>query len=75
MSGHNRHRHKHNKKVGGKSFVILPIIFCLGIFLVLFAALAPTAGPFVSAAGMVFSDSEKDYSTEYKNIFVLSIQF
>ena len=70
MSGHNRHRHKHNKKVGRKSFVILPIIFCLGIFLVLFAALAPTAGPFVSAAGMVFSDYENDYSTEYKNIFV-----
>ena len=69
MSGQNRHRHKHNK-LGGKGFVILPIIFCLGTFLVMFAALAPVAGPFVSATGMVFSDSEKDYSTGYKNIFV-----
>ena len=68
MSGQNRHRH--NKKVGGKSFVILPIIFCLGIFLVIYAALVPSVRPFVAAAGMVFSDSEKDYSTEYKNIFV-----
>ena len=70
MSGQRRHRHKKNKKVGGKSFVILPIIFCLGIFLVMYAAINPTVGPFISAAGMVFSDYENDYSTEYKNIFV-----
>lgn len=67
MPGTKRHRHN---KVGGKSFIILPIIFFLGIYLILFFALSPTLGPLVSAAGMVFSDSEKDYSTEYNNIFV-----
>lgn len=67
MSGHKRHRHN---KVGGKSFIILPIIFFVGIYLVLFLALAPAFGPLVSSAGMMFSDTEKDYSTEYKNIFV-----
>ena len=65
-----RKRHRHNMKVGGKSFVILPIIFCIGIFAVLYAALAPTMAPIVSIAGVMFSDKEADYSTEYKNIFV-----
>ena len=72
MSGQNRHRH--NKKVGGKSFVILPIIFFIGIFTVLYVALAPTFGPLVSAVETMFSDEEKDYSTSYKNIFVPVIE-
>ena len=70
MSGHNGHRHKHNKKLGGKSFLILPIIFCFGILLIMYAAVSLTLGPIRSAAGIVFSDAEKDYSTEYKNIYV-----
>jgi sortase A len=68
MSEHkNRHRHK---KSDGKSFIILPIIFLVGTYLVLYLALAPTLSTWVSAAGMFFSDTDKDYSTEYKNIFV-----
>ena len=63
----NRHRHK---KFDGKSFIILPIVFLLGIYTVLYIALAPTLSPFISAADMFFSDYEKDYSTEYANIFV-----
>ncbi len=68
MSDHkSRRRHK---KFDGKSFIILPIIFLVGTYLVLYLALAPTFATFVSAGGMFFSDNEKDYSTEYENIFV-----
>lgn len=65
----NKNRHRH-KKTDGKSFIILPIVFFAGIYLVMYAALSPSLGTIFSAAGMMFSDSEKDYSTEYKNIFV-----
>ncbi|MCQ2514295.1 MAG: class D sortase [Ruminococcus sp.] len=68
MSG-NRNRRKH-KNFNGKSFIILPIIFLVGTYLVLYVALAPSLGSVASAAGLFFSDTEKDYSTEYKNIFV-----
>lgn len=64
-----KRRHRHNK-IGGKSFIILPIIFFIGTYLVTYCALAPSMSTFVSAAGMFFSDTEKDYSTDYKNIFV-----
>ena len=68
MSGHKGHRH--NKKLGGKSFLILPIIFCLGILLITYSTLALTPDSLKSAAGTVFSDAEKDYSSLYENIFV-----
>ena len=64
------HKHRHNKKVGGKSFVILPILFFVGIFTVMYIAIAPAFGSLISAAGVMFSDGERDYSIEYKNIFV-----
>ena len=63
-------KNRHNKKAGGKSFVILPIIFFVGIFTVMYIAIAPSFGSLISAAGLMFSDGERDYSTEYKNIFV-----
>lgn len=72
MSGQNRHRQ--NKKVGGKSFVILPIIFFIGSFTVLYISLSPIFSPLVSAMDFIFSDSEKDYSTQYRNIFVPVIE-
>ena len=62
-----RHRHK---KIYGKSFLILPIIFCLITYLVLYLAFVPSFSPVISAVGMFFSGNEKDYSTEYDNIFV-----
>lgn len=62
-----RHRHKSSN---GKSFIILPIIFFVGTYLVIYLALAPAFGSFVSAAGMFFSDNDKDFSTEYENIYV-----
>ena len=69
MSDNHNHRHRH-KKSFGKSFIILPIIFFMATYLVLYLALAPTFSTLVSAAGLFFSDTEKDFSTEYKNIFV-----
>ena len=56
------HKHRHNK--------ILPILFFVGIFTVMYIAIAPAFGSLISAAGVMFSDGERDYSTEYKNIFV-----
>ena len=73
MSEHKK-RHRHNSKVGGKSFVILPIAFFLGISAILYLTLTPVFGPAVSSLGMMFSDVEKDYSTAYKNIFVPVIE-
>ena len=70
MSGHNGHRHKHNKKLGGKSFLILPIIFCFGILLITCASAFLNLGSVGSALGIVFSSAPKDYSTAYKNIYV-----
>lgn len=64
-----KHRHRHSKS-NGKSFIILPIIFFVITYLVMYLAFVPTLSSIVSAAGVFFSDTEKDYSTEYKNIFV-----
>lgn len=36
----------------------------------LYLAFVPSFSPVISAVGMFFSDNEKDYSTEYDNIFV-----
>ena len=36
----------------------------------MYIAIAPTFGTLISAASVMFSDGENDYSTEYKNIFV-----
>lgn len=65
----NKHRHRH-KNSDGKSLIILPIIFFVGTYLVLYLALAPAFGSYLSAAGLFFSDSDKDFSTEYKKIYV-----
>ncbi|MEE1219694.1 MAG: class D sortase [Ruminococcus sp.] len=62
----NRHRHK---KFDGKSFIILPIMFLFGIYIVLYIALVPSLSPIIDSASLFFSSNQKDYSTEYKNIF------
>ena len=61
-----RHRHK---KIGGKGFFILPSIFFVVIYLLGYLVLMPSSS-LISAAGLMFSDSARDYSTEYNNIFV-----
>lgn len=65
-----RHRHHHSSKVFGKSFIILPIVFLIGTYLIIFLAFGSTISMAVDAAGMVFSSAEKDYSTSFKSIFV-----
>ncbi len=62
-----RHRHR---VFNGKSFIILPIIFFIGIYLVLYIALNPMISTVSAIGGLMFSDIEMDYSTTYKNIFV-----
>lgn len=64
-----RRRHKH---FDGKGFLILPIIFFVGTYLVLYLALAPWLTTAASAMGMFFSDTEINNHTsdDYDNIFV-----
>lgn len=64
-----KRRHK-RKKISGKSFIILPVIFFISIYLILYSVLAPTCLTIIKAAGLFFSDDEKNYSTEYNSIFV-----
>ncbi|MEE0859132.1 MAG: class D sortase [Acutalibacteraceae bacterium] len=45
-------------------------MFFVLIYSVLYISLSPSLSTMVKAAGMFFSETEKDYSTEYKNIFV-----
>ena len=68
MSDKNKNRRRH-KKIGGKSFIILPSIFFVVIYLLGYLAILPSSN-LLSAAGLMFSDSARDYSTEYTNIFV-----
>lgn len=64
-----KRRHK-RKKISGKSFIILPVIFFISIYLILYIVLAPFFSNVLQAAGLFFSDNEKNYSTEYNSIFV-----
>lgn len=68
MSDMKNTRHRH-KKIGGKGFLILPSIFFVVIYLLGYLVLMPSSS-LISAAGLMFSDSARDYSTEYNNIFV-----
>lgn len=64
-----KRRHK-RKKFNGKSFIILPIIFFISIYLILYVAVSPFLSTVLNAAGLLFSKSEKNYSSEYNSIFV-----
>lgn len=68
MSDMKNTRHRH-KRIGGKGFLILPSIFFVVIYLLGYLVLMPSSS-LISAAGLMFSDSARDYSTEYNNIFV-----
>lgn len=65
-----RHNHSGHRLLNGKNFVILPIIFCVVIYLLCFAVFAPTASSLLSLSSFFFSDNKKDFSEEYNNIFV-----
>ena len=64
-----KHKHRH-KKTSGKSFLILPVVFFIVTYLLLYLALSPALTILSQAAGIFFSDSEKKFSSEYNNIFV-----
>lgn len=57
------------KKNSGKSFLILPVMFFFVIYLGLYAMLAPNFSSLVSVAGLFFTDDEKTFSEEYRDIF------
>lgn len=67
MSDMKNTRHRHKKLVGrvfNSSLYIFVVIYLLG-----YLVLMPSSS-LISAAGLMFSDSARDYSTEYNNIFV-----
>lgn len=67
-----RHNHGRSKRhsFNGKNFVILPIIFCAAIYLICFLVFSPSASGIVSMGSLFFSDTEKNFSEKYNNIFV-----
>lgn len=69
MSEHN-HYSRHRVRYNGKNFIILPIVFCLIIYLISYAVIAPTASSWISVGNLFFSEGEKNFSEGYNNIFV-----
>ena len=78
MSDHHRCHHKSDRKSrshssgfsDGKNFIILPIIFCILIYLVCGMVILPSTSSYLSMANIFFSDKEKSFTKEHKNIFV-----
>ena len=78
MSDHHRHHHKSDRKSrshssgfsDGKNFIILPIVFCILIYLVCGMVILPSTSSYLSMANIFFSDKEKSFTKEHKNIFV-----
>lgn len=65
-------KHKLNKsghKFDGKSFLILPIIYLIVFYLVIFIAISPILSTVATFSGLFFSEKSKDYSLEYDNIY------
>lgn len=68
---HSEYRHRiKRKKISGKSFIILPVIFFIGTYLLLYFTLWQNVSTIVGSLDLFFSKGEKSYSTEYNNIFV-----
>lgn len=67
-----KHRHNKSKRqcVNGKNFLILPIIFCAAIYLVSYLVISPAASGLVSMGSLFFSSTDKNFSSEFNNIFV-----
>jgi len=78
MSDHHRHHRKSDRKSrshssgfsDGKNFIILPIVFCILIYLVCGMVILPSTSSYLSMANIFFSDKEKSFTKEHKNIFV-----
>ena len=66
---HKTHRSR-KKSLYGKDMIILPIVFCVLIFLICLVVIIPSTASFQSTASLFFSDREKNFSNDYVNIFV-----
>ena len=64
-----KHQSSH-RSANGKNFIILPIIFSVLILGISCAVVLPSASTFITLSQMFFSDGNKDFSTDYTNIFV-----
>ncbi len=53
-----------------KSFIILPIVFLIIGFLLIFFVVKPIVAPFLEYADLILLDSEMDYDKEFDDIFV-----
>lgn len=65
--------HKHHsshRSVNGKNFIILPFIFSILIIGICTAIIYPFTYGFIAMGSLIFSDSDKDFSKGYDNIFV-----
>ncbi len=50
--------------------MILPIVFCILIYLICAAVILPSTSSYLSMANIFFSDREKSFTKEHRNIFV-----
>lgn len=58
------------KRFGIKKFIFVPIVFCVVMYLSVFAVFLQSVTDIVSIGSMFLSDKQVDYSTAYENIFV-----
>ena len=62
--------HSHKNSLYGKDLVILPIVFCVIIYIICTVVAIASVGSYMPTIKMFFSDSGKDMSENYVNIFV-----
>lgn len=63
---------KSRNKKGHKWFIIMPVLYCLLMFLMVFVDSLPFLSDIISISNMFMSDKQVDYSSSYENIFVPS---
>ena len=61
---------KIKREFSRKNFIILPIVFFIGAYGILYFALSPLLAPFIGVADMFFADQKLEHDREYNNIFV-----
>ena len=62
--------HSHKNSLYGKDLVILPIVFCVIIYIICTVVAIASVGSYMPTIKMFFSDSGKNMSENYVNIFV-----
>lgn len=61
---------KIKREFSRKNFIILPIVFFIGAYGILYFALSPLLAPFIGVADMFFADQKLEHDREHNNIFV-----